>query len=98
MKKSVAHKRSQGSSSSSFYTKRFVLADAEARFYDSVKRRVRLKERGFELNSPHLAYFETIITQRGWQQFCKPPKTAAMTVIHEFYANTLESLVSISTI
>ena len=45
MKKSVAHKRSQGSSSSSFDTKRFVSADAEARFHHSIKRRARLKER-----------------------------------------------------
>ena len=97
-KKSVAHKRSRESSSSSFEMKRFVSADAEARFHDSIKRRTGLKDREFELDSPHLAYFETIIAQRGWQQFCKPPKATMMTVVYEFYMNTLESLFSISTV
>ena len=60
-KKSIAHKRSQGSSSTSFNTKRFMLAYAEVRFHDSVKRRADLKERGFDLDSSHLQYFETII-------------------------------------
>ena len=96
MKKSMAHKRSRGSSSSSFDTKQFLLANAEARFHDLVKRRAALKERGFELDSSHLEYFETIIAQRGWQEFYKPPKMATMTVVREFYAYTLESPVSIS--
>ena len=61
VKKSVAQKRSRGSSSSSFDMKRFVLADAEARFCGLVKRRVGLKERGFNLDSSQLQYFETII-------------------------------------
>ena len=94
MKKSVAHKKSKGSSPPSFITKRFVSADVEARFHYLVKMRAKLKERGFEINSSHLAYFETIITQRGWQEFCKPPKVAAMTLVHEFYVN----LITISTV
>ena len=72
-------KREKGSSSSSFDNKRFVSADAEARFHDSVKGMLGLKERGFGIDSSHLVYFETIITRRGWQEFCKPPKTAAIT-------------------
>ena len=76
--------------------KRFVLADAEARFHDSVKRRAKLKEKGFELDSSHLAYFETIIALRVWQEFCKAPKAATMIVVREFYVNAHESLVSIS--
>ena len=90
-RKSVAHKRSRGSFSSSFDTNRFASINAEARFHNSVKKRARLKERGFELDSPHLQYFETIIAHRGWQEFCKPPKVAAMTVVREFCANTFES-------
>ena len=62
-------------------------ADAQARFHDSVKRRSGLKERGFEIDSPYLADFETIIKQRGWQEFCKPYKATTMIVVHEFYAN-----------
>ena len=90
-KKSVAHKRSWGSSSSSINTNRFVSTNAEAQFHDSEKRRAGLKERRFDLDSSHLQYFETIIAHRGWQEFCKPPKVAAMTVVREFCANTFES-------
>ena len=71
---SVAHKKSRGSSSSSFDMKRFVSADAEARFHDLVKRRARLKERGFELDSSHLEYFETIIAQRSCRSSVSPPR------------------------
>ena len=60
-KKSVAHKRSWGSSFSSYDMRQFVSANAEARFHDSVKRRASIKERGFDLDSSHLQYFETII-------------------------------------
>ena len=78
--------------------KRFMSADVEAQFHDSVKWRAGLKERGFDLDSSHLQYFETIIAQRGWQEFCKPPKAAAMIIVHEFYANTFESPVSRTTV
>ena len=90
-KKSVAHKRSQRSSSSSFDMKRFVSADAEARFHDLVKRRAGQKEKGFDLDSSHLQYFETSIAQKGWQEFCKPPKAVVVTVVREFYSNAFES-------
>ena len=96
MKKSLPHKRSRGSSFSSFDTKRFVLVNAEAQLHDSIKRRVGLKEKGFKLDSSHLQYFETIIAQRGWQEFCKPPKVAMITVVREFYANAFESPVLIT--
>ena len=98
LKKSIAQKKSQGSSSSLFNTKWFVSADAKAQFHYSVKRRAEIKDRGFELDSPHLQYFETIIAQRGWQEFCKPPKAATITIVRVFYVNVLESLFSISTI
>ena len=48
-KKSVAHERSWGSSSTLFDTMRFVSIDAEALFHDSMKRRAGLKERGLIL-------------------------------------------------
>ena len=98
MKKSVAHKRSRGSSSSSFDTKRFVSANAEALFHNLVKQRVELKEISFEIYSSHLAYFETIIAQKGWQEFCKSPKAATTVVVLEFYANAFESPISISAV
>ena len=94
MKKSTATKRAKGSSSSSFEAKRFVSAEVEARFHDLVKRRPGLKEQGFEIDSPHLEYIETIITRRGWQEFCRPPKVATMMVVCEFYVNTFEGPVS----
>ena len=96
MNKSVAHKRSKGSSSSSFDMQRFMQADAQARFNDLVKQKASLKERGCEIDSSHLAYFEAIIVQSGWQEFCKPPNVAAMTLVREFYKNAFESPVSIS--
>ena len=71
-----------------------MLANIETRFHNSIKTRVSLKERGFHLDSSHLQYFETIIAQRGWQEFCNPPKAVTMTVIREFYANAVESPVS----
>ena len=64
MKKSVAHKRSRRSSSSAFNMKRFVLVDAEARFYDSVKQRAGLKERGFEINPTYMGHYEAVINKR----------------------------------
>ena len=97
-KNRVAHKRSWGSSSLSFDTKIFVLADVEAWFHNSIKSRAELKERIFELDSPRLQYFEMIIAQRGWQEFCKHPKVAAMTVVREFYSNALKSSISITTV
>ena len=90
-KKSVAHKRTWGSSSSSINTNRFVSTNAEAQFHDSEKRRADLKERRFDLDSSHLQYFETLIAHRGWQEFYKPPKAAAMTVFCKFYTNGFES-------
>ena len=91
MKKSTTTKRARRSSSSSFDNKRFVSADVEAYFHDSVKRR-------FEIDSPYLLDFETIIKQRGWQEFCKPPKAATMTIVCEFYANAFKGPASISTV
>ena len=66
MKKCVATKRARGSSSSSFDIERFVSAEAETRFYDSIKRRSSLKERGFELEPSYMAKYETVIENRGW--------------------------------
>ena len=60
MKKTTA-KRARGSSSASFDAKRFVLVEAEARFHDSIKRGVGLKERGFEIDSPYMHFIEAII-------------------------------------
>lgn len=94
MKKTTA-KRARGSSSSLFDAKRFVYAEAEARFHDSVKRREGLKERGFELDSPHFHIFGAVIKKQCWQEFCKPPKVATMTIIREFYANVKESMSSV---
>ena len=98
MKKSTTTKRARGSSSSSFDNKRFVSADAEAHFQDSVKRRAGLKERGFDIDYPYLADFESIVMRRGCQELFKPPKDATMTVVREFYGNAFEGLASIVTI
>ena len=98
MKKSTTIKRARGSSSSSFDNKRFVFADIEGHFHDSVQRRLGLKERGLEIDSPYLENFETIFKQRGWQGFCKPPKAESMTVVLELYANSFEGPASVATI
>lgn len=74
MKENVAHKRSRGSSSSSFDTKRCVKADVEAQFHDSIKKRVRLKEMGFEIDSTYMSHYEAVFNSKGWQIFCKQPK------------------------
>ena len=49
-KKAVVSKRPRGSSSFDYHRTLFVLADAEVRFHDSITRRVRLKERGFDID------------------------------------------------
>ena len=38
-----------------------------------------------------MEYLRQIIQSRGWQELCKHPKVVAMTVVHEFYANTWDS-------
>ena len=88
-KKAIAHKRFRGSSSSNFDPKRFVSVDAEARFHDLVTCRSGLKERSFDIDieSPRVEYYRQIIECRGWQELCKHPKAAAMTVVCKFYVN-----------
>ena len=92
-KKAMASKRPRGSTSSEFNTKRFVSTEAEARFNDSITRISGLKERDFDLDSknPRVEYFQRVIKSRGWQIFYKHPKAATMTVVREFYMNTVEN-------
>ena len=92
-KKAVASKRPRGSSSSKFDKTRFVSAEVEARFNDSVTRRSGLKEQGFDLDVENyrVQYYHRMIESWGWQMFCKHPKAAAMTVVHEFYANAVKN-------
>ena len=49
-KKTVVHKRPRGSSSSNFDPMRFISADADARFHDSVTQRLGLQEQGFDID------------------------------------------------
>ena len=93
-KKTTTIQKVSGSSSSSFDAKRFFSVKAEIRFHELVKNQASLKEQDFEIKSPHLENFEIIITRRGWQEFCKPPKVAVMTIVHEVYTNACESPVS----
>ena len=65
-KKTVAHKRPRGSSSSTFDHTRFVSAEAEARFNDSCTRRVGLKERGLEADEVYMQYLTATIESQGW--------------------------------
>ena len=59
LKKAMASKGPRGSSSSEFDPKRFISADPEARFHDSVTRRLELREWGFDLDveNPRVEYF-----------------------------------------
>ena len=98
MKKSTTTKRTRGSSSSTFDNKIFLSTNAKSHFHNSVKKRSCLNERVFEIDSPWLDYFDHIIKQRGWQEFCKQPKVIAMTIVHKFYANTFEGPASVATI
>ena len=91
-KKSIASKCPRASSSTEFDHNRFVSATAEECFQTSITRRSRIKERGFELdseNSKTEGFYKTI-QERGWQLFCRHPKAAAMTVVHEFFTNAVE--------
>ena len=92
-KKVVANKRPRGSSSSDFNHKRFVSADVEARFNDSVTRRSGLREQDFDLDieNPRVECFKRVIKSQGWQMFCKHPKAAAMIVVHKFYMKAWEN-------
>ena len=92
-KKVVAHKQPKGSSSFDFDQKRFVLADVQARFDNSVTGRSGLRERGFDIDieSPRMEHFKRIIESRGWQIFCRHPKAATMTMVREFYANAWDN-------
>ena len=91
-KKSMASKRPRGSSSSNYDRTRFVSADAEGRFHALVTKRLGIKEWGFEIDSENARVegFHMVIQNQGWQLFCKHPKTVAMTVVREFFANAPE--------
>ena len=93
-KKTVANKRPRGSSSTEYDKTRFVSAEVEARFNNSVTRWSGLKERGFDINmeNSRMEYFQRVIQSRGWQRlFCKHPKAATMIVVREFHANAEEN-------
>ena len=49
-KKAIVSKRPKGSSSSEYDRSRFVSADAEVRFHNSVTRRSGIRERGFDID------------------------------------------------
>ena len=89
----MAGKRPRGSSSFEFDPKRFVSADAEARFHDSVTRQLGLREWGFDLDveNPRVEYFQRVIESRGWKIFGKHPKVVTMTVVCKFFANAKEN-------
>ena len=89
MKKRITTRRVRGPSSSSFDNKRFVFVDAKRRFHNSIKRRLGLKEWGFELEPPYMAEYKAVIISKGWQVFCKQPKAMTMTIVRKFYANLL---------
>ena len=89
----MGHKKPKRSSSFNFDQKRFVLADAEARFNDSMTCRSGFGEQDFDIDieSPQVEYFKRIIESQGWKIFCKHPKAATMTVVCEFYANAWDN-------
>ena len=52
--------------------------------------RLPSRRRGFEIDTPHIGYFSSVIECKGWQFFYNPPKATAMTIVCEFYANAHE--------
>ena len=49
-----------------------------------VKNRSFFKEKGFHLPDN---FFRKTIANMGWLALCQPPRSAAMSIVHEFYAN-----------
>lgn len=69
-----------------------MFAEAEARFHNSVTKRVGLKEWGFDVDPHHFPFICSVIESKGWQKFCKPPNVVAITIVREFYANAKEAV------
>ena len=44
-----------------------------------------------DIESLLVEYFRQIIESRGWQEFCKHPKAAAMTVVRKFYVKAQDN-------
>ena len=63
---------------------KFINESAAERFDTISKNRSFIKENGF--HHPKF-FFRKIITEKGWQALCKPPRPIAISVVQEFYAN-----------
>lgn len=70
-------------------------AEAEERFNTVLARKTLVLERGLRLNANLDGAMAEMIAERNWFKFVEQPRPAVVSIVKEFYANTIDRIDSV---